>query len=153
MTPAIDVFEELHELMHLYRGRMVAASQTVSDLTFNEMRVLMRTGKHPGLTQKDLVAHSHTDKAQMARTLSQLQDKGWLERTASAQDKRVRCLQLSAKGQALFKTLKKQREAVAQAALHAMPPEAQAQLLKLLVQARSSVQAAGLGAGGGQLEA
>ena len=102
MTPSLDVFEELHELMHLFRDRMMAASQTVSDLTFNEMRVLMRTGRHPGLTQKDLVAHSHTDKAQMARTLSQLQDKGWLARTASEQDKRVRCLQLSAKGQALF---------------------------------------------------
>ena len=141
MTPSLDVFEELHELMHLFRDRMMAASQTVSDLTFNEMRVLMRTGRHPGLTQKDLVAHSHTDKAQMARTLSQLQDKGWLERTASEQDKRVRCLQLSAKGQALFKALEQQREAVAQALLRDMPPEAQQQLLALLAQARASVQA------------
>lgn len=141
MTPSLDVFEELHELMHLFRDRMMAASQTVSDLTFNEMRVLMRTGRHPGLTQKDLVAHSHTDKAQMARTLSQLQDKGWLARTASEQDKRVRCLQLSAKGQALFKALEQQREAVAQALLRDMPPEAQQQLLALLAQARASVQA------------
>ena len=141
MTPSLDVFEELHELMHLFRDRMMAASQTVSDLTFNEMRVLMRTGRHPGLTQKDLVAHSHTDKAQMARTLSQLQEKGWLARTASEQDKRVRCLQLSAKGQALFKALEQQREAVAQAMLCDMPPEAQQQLLALLAQARASVQA------------
>ena len=141
MTPSLDVFEELHELMHLFRDRMMAASQTVSDLTFNEMRVLMRTGRHPGLTQKDLVAHSHTDKAQMARTLSQLQDKGWLARTASEQDKRVRCLQLSAKGQALFEALERQREAVAQALLRDMPPEAQQQLLALLAQARASVQA------------
>ena len=141
MTPAIDVFEELHDLMHLYRGRMMAACLAVSDLTFNETRVLMRIGKHPGLTQKDLVAHSHTDKAQMARLLSQLQDQGWLARTASEQDKRVRCLRLSAKGQSLFQALKRQREAVAQDVLHDMPREAQAQLLQLLVQARTSARA------------
>ena len=140
MTPSLDVFEELHELMHLYRDRMMADSQAVSDLTFNEMRLLIRTGRDPGLTQKDLVAHSHIDKAQMARTLSQLQDKGWLERTASEQDKRVRCLQLSDKGQALFKALKRQREATAKEMLRDMPREAQAQLLALLAQARASAR-------------
>lgn len=49
----------------------------------------------------------------MARTLAQLQDKGWLERSASEADKRVRCLQLSARGQQLFDQLRHRREQIA----------------------------------------
>ena len=99
--------------------------------------------RHPGLTQKELVEHSHTDKAQMARTLAQLQDKGWLERSASASDKRVRCLQLSAQGQALYARLRRLREALAAELLQDCPPPLQAQLLALLEQARGSARRQG----------
>ncbi|ARU04462.1 MarR family transcriptional regulator [Comamonas serinivorans] len=138
-----DVFEVLHDLLHLFRNRLMAASQAATpDLTFNEVRILMQTGRHPGLTQKDLVARSHTDKAQMARTLSQLQDKGWLLRTPSADDKRLRCLHLSERGQALFAELQAQREQIAGELLNHFPQPLQQQLLQLLSQARSSAREA-----------
>ena len=124
-----DVFELLHDLMHLFRARLLQSIETAQPgLTFNEFRILMHTGRNPGITQKELVEHSHTDKAQMARTLAQLQDKGWLERSASEADKRVRCLQLSAQGQQLYARLRTLREELAVELLKDCPQEMQAQL-------------------------
>ena len=123
-----DVFELLHDLMHLFRARLLQSIETTQPgLTFNEFRILMHTGRNPGITQKELVEHSHTDKAQMARTLAQLQDKGWLERSTSEADKRVRCLQLSAQGQQLYARLRTLREELAVELLKDCPQEMQAQ--------------------------
>lgn len=139
---AADVFEVLHDLLHLFRARLLESLEAVQPgLTFNEFRILMHTGRHPGITQKELVEHSHTDKAQMARTLAQLQDKGWLERSASEADKRVRCLQLSARGQQLFDQLRHRREQIATELLSDFPAAQQALLHDLLLQARDSAQA------------
>ncbi|EFI60251.1 MarR family transcriptional regulator [Comamonas thiooxydans] len=139
---AADVFEVLHDLLHLFRARLLESLEAVQPgLTFNEFRILMHTGRHPGITQKELVEHSHTDKAQMARTLAQLQDKGWLERSASEADKRVRCLQLSARGQQLFDQLRHRREQIATELLSDFPAAQQGLLHDLLLQARDSAQA------------
>ena len=130
---AADVFEVLHDLMHQFRARLLQSLERIQPgLTFNEFRILMHAGRHPGITQKELVEHSHTDKAQMARMLTQLQDKGWLERSASEADKRVRCLQLSAQGQQLFAQLKNQREQIAAELLRDFPANQQKQLRELL---------------------
>ena len=139
---AADVFEVLHDLLHLFRARLLQSLEAVQPgLTFNEFRILMHTGRHPGITQKELVEHSHTDKAQMARTLAQLQDKGWLERSASEADKRVRCLQLSVRGQQLFDQLRHRREQIATELLSATPAAQQALLHELLRQALDGAQA------------
>lgn len=136
---AADVFELLHDLLHLFRVRLLQSLEAVQPgLTFNEFRILMHTGRHPGITQKELVEHSHTDKAQMARTLAQLQDQGLLERSASEADKRVRCLQLSAQGQQLFKQLRTQREQIACELLRDFPAAQQVLLHELLLQALGS---------------
>lgn len=137
-----DVFELLHDLLHLFRARLLQSLEHIQPgLTFNEFRVLMHAGRHPGITQKELVEHSHTDKAQMARMLAQLQDRGWLERSASEADKRVRCLQLSTQGQQLFDSLRARREQIAQELLQDFPAAEQAQLRALLQQALSSARA------------
>ena len=139
---AAEVFEVLHDLLHLFRARLLESLEAVQPgLTFNEFRILMHTGRHPGITQKELVEHSHTDKAQMARTLAQLQDKGWLERSASEADKRVRCLQLSAQGQQLFDQLRHRREQIATELLSDFPEAQKGLLHELLLQARDSAQA------------
>ena len=138
---AADVFEVLHDLMHQFRARLLQSLERIQPgLTFNEFRILMHAGRHPGITQKELVEHSHTDKAQMARMLTQLQDKGWLERSASEADKRVRCLQLSAQGLQLFSQLKNQREQIAAELLRDFPVEQQTQLHALLQQALQGAQ-------------
>lgn len=139
---SVEIFEVLHELLHRFRARMRQSMESVHPgLTFNEVRILTQTGRRPGITQKDLVEHSHTDKAQMARMLAQLQEKGWLERSASETDKRVRCLQLSPAGEQLFVQLKAQREQVATQLLKDFPTSQKDELLQLLKQALASTSA------------
>lgn len=143
MSPhlSVEIFDTLHELLGLFRIRMRQSLESMdSDLTFGELRVLMHVGQHPGCAQKDLVEKSRMDKAQMARTLAQLENRDWLTRSESAEDRRVRRLRLSAQGQRLFEALAARRAALAAELLKACPPPAQAQLLALLLQARDSAR-------------
>lgn len=138
-----DIFEAMHELLHLFRSRMREDMESMEPgLTPNEVRVLMYVGRHPGCTQRDLVDHSHMDKAQLARMLAQLQEQGWLDREPDARDRRVRCLSLSPQGQALFDRLRQSRQALAARLLKDWEPAAQQQLMALLERARDSVEAA-----------
>ena len=82
---SIEIFDALHELLRIFRTRMRQSLESVSpDLTFGELRVLMHVGEHPDCAQKALVERCHVDKAQMARLLAQLEDKGWLTRSECA---------------------------------------------------------------------
>lgn len=131
-TPA-DVFEAMHELMHAYRRRMRAAAHAIQpDLTHNEMRALLFVGRHPMRTQSDLVEHSGADKAQIARMLNLLEERGLLERVPHPQDKRSRCLSLSPTGQAVCDTMRASRRSVTQQMLQGFAPEEQQQLQGLL---------------------
>ena len=143
-TPlSAEIFDVMHELLHVFRAHMRTSMEAVHpDLTSNEVRVLMYVGRHPGRSQKELVEHSHTDKAQMARILTQLEEQGWLHRSASAEDRRVRCLHLSETGQALFAQLRQVRAHQTQLLLAGCPPEVQQQLLTLLGMARHSAEQA-----------
>lgn len=144
MTPRIpnDVFEAMHDLMHAYRAHMVRAMASVHpELTLNEVRALSFIGRHPGATQKELVNHSGADKAQVARMVGMLEDKGWLERVPNAEDKRSRCLALSEQGQMVFKAMRASRQALSASLLQNCDGEAQAQLLTLLARLRTNVDA------------
>jgi len=137
---AVAIFNTQHELQHAFYTTMRARLESLGlDLTFNEMRVLLHTGDRAGLTQKELVEHSHTDKAQMARLLASLQHKGLLHRTASKSDRRIRCLHLSEQGEQLFVQLKSVQEQVAEKLLQDIPPALQQQLLTLLQQVHNNL--------------
>ena len=140
-TPA-EIFDALHELLHIFRLRMRQRLGAVCpELSFGEMRVLMHVGQHAGCTQKALVEHSGVDKAQMARTLAGLEAKGWLVRSEGADDRRVRRLRLSAQGQRLFGRIGAERAALAAELLKDCPAARQAQLRQALLEARDSARA------------
>ncbi len=139
---SVEIFDTLQELMRIFRARMRQSMESINpDLTFGELRVLIHVGHEPGCTQKALVERSHADKAQMARTLTQLQSKGWLRRSESAEDRRVRQLHLTEAGHALFMQLRAHRAALAAQLLQDCPDDMQEQLLGLLTQARDGARA------------
>lgn len=142
MKPSLPVlvFAALHELQHLFRARMRQALEAAHpELTLNAMRVLMHAGKHPGITQRELVEYSHADKAQIARLLAQLQQQGWLTRRPDPDDARLRRLHLSANGRRLFAQLQALQDGIASTLLHEVPAAQQQQLLALLQSARDSI--------------
>lgn len=134
---SLHIFDTLHDLLHLFRCEIrqdLEANQEV--LTFGELRVLVFIGRTPNCTQKTLVAHSRTDKAQIARTLAQLKNKGLITRSRKPEDRRVHLLHLSDEGQVIFARLNQRRASIARRLLADYPAEQQTLLLQLLQQAR-----------------
>lgn len=114
-TPApIEIFDSLHDFVHVFRARASQRLEAVQpDLTFSEVRILLRAGHTPGLTQKELIEITHVDKAQITRMLDRLETQGWVTRVPDEQDKRVRRLQLTPQGGALFARLRDAQHQVA----------------------------------------
>lgn len=138
--PPADVFEAMHDLMHVYRAHMVRAMAGIHpDLTMNEVRALGFIGRHPGATQKDLVRHSGADKAQVARMVAQLAERGWITSSPNPEDGRSRVLALSSEGQALQETVRGLRQTLSTRLLENCDPGTQTQLLALLEQLRTEV--------------
>lgn len=126
----VEIFDSLHDLLHLFRTRTRNRIELLHpELTLNEMRVLMYTGRSPGITQKELVARSHTDKAQMARIIVGLENRVLLERIPAASDKRVRCLYLSVRGRELFAQLRDLQHEIGSELLKNLPMKVQKQML------------------------
>jgi DNA-binding MarR family transcriptional regulator len=100
--PTELVFEAIHDVMHLYRARQYRALRDAGhELTHMDAKVLGYFARHPGATQSDLAAHSGRDKAQLARLIRGLRDKGLLEARADDADRRSTRLDLTAQGRAL----------------------------------------------------
>ena len=142
-----DVFEAIHAIMHLYRAQQLRASQAgEAPLTHMENKVLGYFGRNPGATQRDLAVHSGRDKAQLARLIGGLRDKGLLDAVAAADDKRSTRLSLSAAGRDAHAELRRHGATLSAAALTGLDAQEQATLLALLGRVQDNLAAAGSGA-------
>lgn len=136
------VLDAMHNLTMAYRRQMRAALHAQAlPLTANELKVMLYVGHHPLCTHKDLVAHTGTDKAQVARLLQQMETHGWLERVPHPQDKRSRCLRLSAQGAEAYTALRAHRRGLGTQMLAGWSEAEQQQLLDSLRQMHSQLAA------------
>ncbi|MDQ8023395.1 MAG: MarR family winged helix-turn-helix transcriptional regulator [Moraxellaceae bacterium] len=104
------LLEHLHALMHLFKAQARdALAADGSGLGPMEARALGFIARHPGSTQQDLVEHSGRDKAQIARLVGQLGERGLIERRADESDRRCQRLQLTPAGQALQRRQRQKR--------------------------------------------
>ena len=101
-----DVLELVHAVMHQVRARQHQELRAGAELTPLEWRVLRFFGRQPGATQSDLAAHSGRDKAQLARLVKGLRERGLLEMVEDEADRRHVCVSLSAQGDALYRQVK-----------------------------------------------
>lgn len=103
-----DVLDLVHTVMHQLRSLQYRHLRDgPHDITHMDTRVLGFFGRHPGATQSDLATHSGRDKAQLARLVKGLRDRGLLLATADEQDRRNVCLSLTAEGEAVHASLRK----------------------------------------------
>ncbi|WP_394470989.1 MarR family winged helix-turn-helix transcriptional regulator [Roseateles sp. DC23W] len=144
LAPAGEIFDLLHALMHLHRGRQPreTAAHDEAALTHMEARALGFIGRHAGATQTDLVLRSGRDKAQIARLIASLKARGLIEASADATDRRTQRLALTEAGQALHRRLRRHGEQVAQAAVRDFSQAELDQLLALLARLRANLEAA-----------
>lgn len=130
---ADEVFETIHDIMHLYRSRQYRALREGGhDLTHMDTKVLGFFARRPGATQSDLAAHSGRDKAQLARLIRGLRDRGLLEARVDEEDRRSTRLQATAEGLAVFAHLQRQRILLSGVAIADLEDDERMHLISLL---------------------
>ncbi len=141
-TDAETVLETVHTIMHLYRARQFRALRDgPHDVTHMESKVLGFFARRPGANQSDLMVHSGRDKAQLARLVRGLRDKGLLEARADEGDRRSTRLQLTEAGQALYASLHAAGAELSREALAGMSEGECRQLAQLLEKVRVNLDA------------
>lgn len=140
-SPASEVMESVHTIMHLYRSRQQRSLRAEEhELAHMEVKVLGFFARHPGAAQSDLVAHSGRDKAQVARLIRGLRERGLLHAEADAADRRSARLSLSDEGRALYAALHRHDGKLAAQALAGLSADEQAALLGLLARVRANLE-------------
>ena len=136
----LDIGEQLHALMHRIKRHHQQAARALGDaLAPMEARALGYFARHPGASARDLVEHAGRDKAQVARLVRSLIDRGLLEATPSPTDQRSQCLALTAAGTALQRQLSSSRRRIDAALIAGLSDKEREQLSRLLARLHASL--------------
>jgi DNA-binding MarR family transcriptional regulator len=139
-APADEVFELLHDVMHVYRARrqqaLAAAGQPVSHM---EAKVIAFFGRRPGATLSDLAAHSGRDKSQLARLIAGLRERGLLQAHEDRADRRNVKLQLTPAAEAMHQAMRLELRKVKRVATGNLSEAEYAKLLELLGRLREQL--------------
>ena len=111
------------------------------DITHMESKVLGYFSHHPGATQSDLARDNGRDKAQLARLVKGLRDRGLLDARADDADRRNLRLTPTAQGTAVLGALRQASDRVAARAVAGLTDEEQGQLVVLLRRMRQNLAA------------
>ncbi|MQR01841.1 MarR family winged helix-turn-helix transcriptional regulator [Glaciimonas soli] len=136
------VLDLIHTIMHQYRSQQFQVLRDgAHDITQMEYKVLSYFGHHPGATQSDLSRHSGRDKAQLARLIKGLRDRGLLTGEADETDRRNTRLSLSETGLLTQRTLQQQAKRLNAKAVQDMKADEQRELMTLLQRLKSNLDA------------
>ena len=89
----------LHDRMHSRSLDLVGPMEMPHDLTMQQLRVLTLVAREPGLTGNELGLRLGVSAPTASGLVDRLAEKGLLERTDDAVDRRVRRLRLTAEGE------------------------------------------------------
>lgn len=143
-SPEDDVMELVHTLMHQFRSLQyrVLREGPQSSITHMESKVLWFFARHPGATQSDLVQHSGRDKAQLARLIKSLRERGLLDAQPDEADRRNLRLSLTEEGHAVQRMLQQQNKQLKAQAVAGLDAAQRKQLLALLQQVKRNLDEA-----------
>ena len=137
---SVDILEQVHALMHEYRALQYRFLRDgPHDITHMDSKVLGFFSRNPGATQSDLAEHSGRDKAQLARLIKGLRDRGLLEATVDEADRRNVRLALTTDGKAVQRGLGQQAKKLSAKAVAGFSEAEQAQLLALIGRVRQNL--------------
>ena len=140
---AADILDLLHSVMHDYRSLQYRFLRDgPHDITHMDGKVLGFFARHPGATQSDLAEHSSRDKAQLARLIKGLRDRGLLAATVDENDRRNVKLLLTTDGQTVQRTLRQQAKKLSAKAATGLTDAEQTQLLTLMQRVKQNLNAA-----------
>lgn len=132
----------VHTVMHLVRSQQYRALRGGGhELTHMESKVLGYVARHPQATQRDMAHATGRDKAQLARLIKGLRERGLLDSQPDPKDRRNQRLSLTADGRSILRKLRQQSARVASRAVAALEPAEVEQLAALLRQMRANLEA------------
>ena len=135
-----DVLELVHSVMHDYRSLQYRFLRDgPHEITHMDGKVLAYFGRHPGSTASDLAQHSGRDKAQVARLVKGLREKGLLDALADEADRRNVKLSLSVDGKAVQRALQQQARRLSAKAVDGLKPAEREQLVALLKRVKGNL--------------
>jgi DNA-binding MarR family transcriptional regulator len=113
-------------LFFAYRDFTNVADQVLEDLNLGRAhhRALHFIGRNPGITVSDLLTILRITKQSLARVLNALVDEGYVAQAPGYDDRRLRLLTLTEKGQTLERRLFESQQARIAQAYRAAGPEA-----------------------------
>jgi len=135
------VLELVHAVMHQFRAQQYRALEGATDgVTHMEGKVLGFFARHAGATQSDLAQHSGRDKAQLARLIKGLRERGLLHAEADDADRRNVHLQLTDAGQTMLRTLRAQGRKLEARAVAGLSADQRRQLAELLLHVKRNLE-------------
>lgn len=134
--------ELVHVVMHQFRSLQFQALRDHGHgLTHMESKMMGFFARHPGATVSDLVAHSGRDKAQLAKLVKGLRERGLLDAETDADDRRVIRLRPSATGRAMQQAVHAQGKVLNEHAVRGLDGADQARLMDLLGRIKANLDA------------
>ncbi len=148
---ADEVFEAIHEVMHLYRSHLGRAGDgdEAGPRARMEMRALAFFVRHPGLTLSDLASFTGRDKSQLARLVAALREQGLLDAHPDEEDRRIVRLQPTDEGLQLHRSMQVRQRKRAREAIAGLDEAQCRQLMELLGRIRENLGGEGLDRGRG----
>ena len=141
-SPQDEVLELIHTVMHQYRSQQYQVlREGRHDITHMEKKVLGYVAHHPDATQSDMSRDSGRDKAQLARLIKGLRERGLLDSQPDAADRRNLRLSLTPDGRSVLRALDQQSRRLATRAVAGMSAAEQRQLLALLQRVKTNLDA------------
>jgi len=135
-----DVLELVHAVMHSYRSLQYRFLRDgPHDITHMDGKVLGYFARHAGATQSDLALHSGRDKAQLARLVKGLRDRGLLMAKTDDADRRSVRISLTSDGHAVQRALQLQGKRLSAKAASGMSASESRQLRALLRKVKANL--------------
>ena len=134
------LLDQIRDLIHDVKSQIQHGLRADgTGLAMMEARALSFFGQHPGGTQAELAVAAHRDKAQVARVVRELTERGLLERADVAGDRRSVGLRLTEQGRALHKRARLQRRKLAEHMVDGLSASELAQMEALVQRLRANV--------------
>lgn len=131
----IEIFELVKAAMHLASTRIQRSLNTEGVfIAPMEARCLRYVVRNPGCTQKDIVMASGRDKAQIARVIKLLIERGLLTRLADEAGERRHRLLATSEGHGIHEQAERHRTRVAKTMVEALDGAERQQLHRFLQQ-------------------
>lgn len=127
-----DLMELFTDLVRRFKHRQRRDLESTADLPPMQAKALQFIACHPGQTQQDLVDHSRRDKAQVARLLKELEERGLILRQPDPKDRRVLRLNLTAAGEEIVGQFNMMRRRITTAMLDGLSTDDLQTLSRLL---------------------